>query len=159
MKRSFLFLLTFTACGPDQFTVIGPKDPPDAATDSRDVAPDSSDVDASEGGDSSPQETGTDAGVLDAKADGPCPTGTNACSDAITTYCSLLKTCCNGQCQYAWANAGGSQCAAQFNTGSCQGKMICENACLADLQSASCTTIKNGPSPAYIASSCMSLWQ
>jgi hypothetical protein len=105
------------------------------------------------------REAGDDSSTVDAKPDGPCPTGLAACDDSITVFCARMKACCNGQCMYAWANNGGSQCAMQFNTGTCAGKMVCETMCLADIQSASCTTIKGSPSPPYVASSCWSLWQ
>jgi hypothetical protein len=162
MKRNFLFLLTLTACSGDYFTGIpeGGLPASDSSSESSvdvDSGKDPEDgggLDAREGGEDSFADTG-----VDAKPDGPCPTGTNACNDAITAWCSRMAACCNGQCLYAWQNAGGSQCAAVLSTGGCSGKMICENACIADIQSASCTTIKNSPSPPYVASSCMSLWQ
>ena len=153
---TFLFL---AACSGDTFTIVlaegglsKPDSDADSSTDSdsgKDPV-DSGGLDAREGGDDS---------STDAKPDAPCPTGIQACDNAIVVYCARLKTCCNGMCAYAWANNGGAQCIAQFSTGGCSGKMICETQCLSDLQSANCTAIKQGPAPPYVASSCMPLWQ
>jgi hypothetical protein len=153
---TFLFL---AACSGDTFTIVfaeGGRPDGDAAESSTDA---DSGVEPKDSGGLDAREAGEDSSTVDAKPDGPCPTGTAACDDAIASFCARMKACCNGQCMYAWANAGGSQCAAQFNTGGCSGKMVCEVACLTDLQTASCTTIKNSASPAYVASSCWSLWQ
>lgn len=156
--RSIFLLLSVAACSGETFYSIPEGGLPegDVDADSSTVGDSGKDPDSSGGLDA--REAGEDSSTpLDAKADGPCPTGTAACDDAIATFCARMKACCNGQCLYAWANAGGAQCAAQFNTGSCAGRMVCESACLSDVQSASCTTIKGAPSPAYVGS-CMNLW-
>jgi hypothetical protein len=162
MRSSSLLLLTLTACSGDYFTGISEGGLPEGDSSSESSTDVDSGTNPGDGSGLDARETGdnasTDAGA-DAKPDGPCPTGFAACDDAITAWCSRMAACCNGQCLYAWQNAGGSQCAAVLSTGGCSGKMICENACLADIQSASCTTIKGTPSPPYVASSCMSLWQ
>jgi hypothetical protein len=157
--RHALFLL-LTACSGDTFTIVFAEGGlPDGDSSSESSTDADSGKDPVDSGGLDAREVGEDSSTLDAKADGPCPTGTAACDDAIVDYCARLKVCCNGQCQYAWANTGGAQCIAQFSTGGCSGKMICETQCLSDLQSANCTAIKQGPSPPYVASSCMSLWQ
>ena len=158
--RSMALLLSLTACSGDTFSSIiteGGLPEGDGGRESSTVTDASPDPDGSGGLDAS--DSGVDSSTKDADADAPCPTGTQACDDVIAAYCVRMKACCNGGCAYAWANSGGAQCIAQFSTGGCSGKMICESTCLADLQSASCTTIKQGPAPPYVASSCMSLWQ
>lgn len=155
MKR--LLLIFLSACSADIFTSFeGGLPKADSSSESSTDA--DSGVDPQDAGGLDAREAGEESSA-DAKPDGPCPTGVSACDDAITSFCSRMKACCAGQCMYAWANAGGSQCVAQFSTGGCSGKMICETACLSDVQAATCTTIKNSPSPAYVASSCWSLWQ
>jgi hypothetical protein len=161
MRSSSLFLL-LTACSGDSFFNIPEGGLPEGDSSSESSADADSGMNPGDGGGLDAREAGEDSSTdtgIDAKPDGPCPTGTNACNDAIASWCSRMAACCNGQCLYAWQNAGGSQCAAVLNTGGCANKMICENTCLADLQSASCTTIKNTGSPPYVSSSCMSLWQ
>jgi hypothetical protein len=150
-----IFFLALTACSGDAFVgILTEGGSPEA-----DASEASATADGSEPIDSADAREASDDATIDAKPDAPCPTGTAACDNAIAVYCSRLKTCCNGQCAYVWANNGGAQCIAQFSTGGCPGKMVCETQCLSDIQSANCTTIKQGPSPAYIAPSCMSLWQ
>jgi len=155
--RYALFLL-LAACGPDDFT----RAPGDSGPDSGDASP--LDAQGSEttgdGGGLDAREDSRDSSTVDTGVDSwVCPTGTPACNDAITAWCARMKTCCNGQCMSAWANAGGSQCAAQISVSSCSNKMLCETQCLSDLQSASCTDIKNSPAPAYVTNSCWGLWQ
>lgn len=151
--RVVVFLL-LTACGPDAFFTIPPL--PDAATEGGDAASDNQTT--NEAGEDARADGELEASE-DAKPDGPCPTGTAACDDAIVSFCMRMKACCNGQCADAWANAGGSQCVAQFSTSGCSGKMICENACLSDLQSTPCATIKAVSSPRYVSTTCGMLWQ
>lgn len=158
--RSMVLLLTLTACSGDYFAGIPEGGLPEGSSDADSSTDADSGVDPEDSSGLDAREAGEESSTpADAKPDGPCPTGTAACDDAITVWCARMKACCAGQCPYAWQNAGGSQCAAVLSTGGCSGKMICENACLADLQSASCTTIKGTPSPPYVSSSCMSLWQ
>jgi hypothetical protein len=48
-----------------------------------------------------------------------------------------------------------------MNTGTsgCGGKMICESACLADIQNASCAWInQHSVSPAFVSGNCGALW-
>lgn len=158
MKRfAFLFL---AACGADTFTAtdsgLGERFPDSSSSTDADSGSNPEDSGGLDAHDSGAESSTTDAGVdVDAYV---CPTGTAACNDAVTAWCARMKACCNGQCMYAWANAGGQQCAAQVNLASCNGKMVCETPCLSDLQSASCTDIKNSPAPAYVANSCWNLW-
>lgn len=96
---------------------------------------------------------GSDAPLVDAPADAAtdsyvCPTGVQACMDAIALLCSRQKGC-------------GAQTCDDMNTGTsgCGGKMICETACLADIQNASCTWInQHSVTPAFVSGNCAALW-
>jgi hypothetical protein len=70
-----------------------------------------------------------------------------------------MKSCCNGSCGQSWQNNGGSECAMRISTFQCAGRMICESACLSDLQAATCTKITSNVAPAFVSSNCMGLWQ
>jgi hypothetical protein len=130
------------ACGGDTFTsferIATDADPGEAATD----------------GDARTLEDGggSDAAVTDAPTDSAsdayvCPTGVQACLDAIALLCSRQKGC-------------GSQTCDDMNTStaSCNGKTICEKACLMDIQNASCTWInQHSVSPGFVSGNCAAL--
>lgn len=136
--------LASLACSGDTFTgfeggATGDADPGDASADG--------DFDRKlEAGES-------DAPVTDAPADTPteayvCPTGVQACMDALALLCSRQKGC-------------GAQTCDDMNTGTsgCGGKTICETTCLSDIQNASCSWInQHSVSPAFVSGNCGALW-
>ena len=151
------FLLGFTliGCGPETFVVIGPLS--DAA-DSGAIVEEAGDEASRQDADAHPDAPVDSKPTVDAAPDAPCDVGVQACLDVETLYCARMKSCCNGMCANSWQNNGGSECMMRFNNASCTGKMICENACIADIQAATCTTVKSANGPASISSGCMSLY-
>jgi hypothetical protein len=154
--KCFVFLF-LTGCGVDAFIPLIPDSMEPAE------AGDSAVVDPPDGSDAATNDVmKADSGSIDAGdagSDSPsCVMGLQACEDAISTYCARMKTCCNNGCSQSWQNNGGSECANHFVNTSCNGKTVCENTCLSDLQAASCPTIKSSFSPGSAASSCMNLW-
>lgn len=137
MKYEILFL-SLTACSGDVFTGVIP--------------------DANGEGDA-----GKDS-ASDADADAACTSGTTACQETWAAYCSRLKTCCAGQCGYAWANDGGTECvnhylAANYCAANRANDKRCDQACLVDIEVAGCIAIMNQAGVPQVSNACQTYWQ
>jgi hypothetical protein len=145
MSRVTVFgCLLLTACSGDSFMSFFEGGLPDAETG--EAATDADSGERKDGGElDAPAEGAASDGGTDAYV---CPTGVQACLDAIALLCSRQKGC-------------GSQTCDDMNTGtgSCAGKTVCETPCLMDIQNASCTWInQHSVSPAFVSGSCGALW-
>lgn len=156
-------------CGPESFTLA--RLVIEGGADDAQVADEASALDSGPELDASaPDTSAPDTGTSDASTPdtGVCTSGATACQQTWDAFCSRLKTCCAGQCAYAWANNGGADCtnhylgSPSYCTTSRASDKRCDEKCVADIQIASCPFVTSQASiygVSGISSACMAFWQ